>query len=235
MIEWSCRHPILFGEMHNNSSFLGLAVRARFVSGLAVLVLTGAPARANAQQPTAASIAPTGRIVGRILDATTGQGLADVGVQIVGTTLGTMSAVDGRYAVPNIPAGTITIQVRRLGYAPKTVTGILLDAGQTLEQNITMQPATVQLQAMQVTAASERGTVNEALDQQRTATGIVSSVTAEQITRSPDSDAAQAVHWLISGPFVPSSIDTQPAPMFGMMQGIEKGLTRSGPRSLSTS
>ena len=35
--------------------------------------------------------------------------------------------------------------------------------------------------------------MNEALDQQRTATGIVSSVTAEQISRSPDSDAAQAV------------------------------------------
>ena len=30
-------------------------------------------------------------------------------------------------------------------------------------------------------------------------------------------EAAQAVHWLISGPFVPSSIDTQPAPMFGMI------------------
>ena len=38
---------------------------------------------------------------------------------------------------------------------------------------------------MQTTAANERGTVNEALDQQRTATGIVSSVTAEQITREP--------------------------------------------------
>ena len=43
-------------------------------------------------------------------------------------------------------------------------------------------------------------------------------------------DAAHAVHWLISGPFVPSSIDTQPAPMFGMIDGIENGLTRSGPR-----
>ena len=42
-------------------------------------------------------------------------------------------------------------------------------------------------------------------------------------------DAAHAVHWLISGPFVPSSIDTQPAPMFGMIDGIENGLTRSGP------
>ncbi len=83
--------------------------------------------------------------------------------------------------------------MRRIGYAPKTVTGILLTAGQTLEQNIALQPATVQLQAVQTTAAAERGSVNEALDQQRTATGIVSSVTAEQITRSPDSDAAQAV------------------------------------------
>ncbi len=47
--------------------------------------------------------------------------------------------------------------------------------------------------------------------------------------------AAHAVHWLISGPFVPSSIETQPAPMFGMMQGIENGLTRSGPRVISVS
>jgi outer membrane receptor protein involved in Fe transport len=171
----------------------GLAVRARFVRHIVVsgLVAMAAIHDLRAQGPTDG--APTGRIVGRILDATTGQGLTDVGVQIVGTTLGGTSAIDGRYAIANIPAGTVTIQVRRLGFAPKTITGILLNAGQTLEQNITMQPATVQLQAMSVTAAAERGTVDEALDQQRTATAIVSSVTAEQITRSPDSDAAQAV------------------------------------------
>ena len=48
-------------------------------------------------------------------------------------------------------------------------------------------------------------------------------------------DAAHAVHSDISGPFVPSSIESQPAPMFGMMLGIENGLTRSGPRLSSTS
>jgi outer membrane receptor protein involved in Fe transport len=183
--------------MHNLSSDSGLAVRARFVRYILVsigAIAAGLPAALRAQQPSAAvPSVRTGRIVGRILDAATGQGLSDVGVQIVGTTLGTTSAIEGRYSVPAIPAGTITLQVRRLGYAPKTVTGILLDAGQTLEQNITMQPATVQLEAVQTTASAERGSVNEALDQQRTATGIVSSVTAEQITRSPDSDAAQAV------------------------------------------
>ena len=44
-----------------------------------------------------------------------------------------------------------------------------------------------------MTAEAERGTVNRALDEQRNATNIVSSVTAEQIARSPDSDAGQAV------------------------------------------
>ena len=183
--------------MHNSSLSSGLAVRARFVRALLVAAsAASAPvaAAARAQQPSQnAPSGPVGRIVGRIIDASNGQGLSEVGVQIVGTTLGTMSAIEGRYAVPNIPAGTVTIQVRRIGYAPKTVTGILLNAGQTLEQNITMQPATVQLQVVQTTATAERGTVNEALDQQRTATGIVSSVTSEQISRSPDSDAAQAV------------------------------------------
>jgi len=183
--------------MHNTWLFSGLAVRARFVRCLLVAASAASPAATaglGAQQPTSATPATgTGRIVGRIVDASTGQGVSEVGVQVVGTTLGTSSGIEGRYAVPNIPAGTVTIQVRRIGYAPKTVTGILLTGGQTLEQNITVQPATVQLQTVQTTAAAERGSVNEALDQQRTATGIVSSVTAEQITRSPDSDAAQAV------------------------------------------
>jgi hypothetical protein len=48
-------------------------------------------------------------------------------------------------------------------------------------------------------------------------------------------DAAQAVHCEESGPRVPSSIETQPAPMFGMIAGIENGFTRSGPRVSSES
>src|SRR5690349_17603438 len=111
MIEWSQRHPIPSGEMHKISLFSGLAVRARFVSSLFLAATAvGAATQLESQQTTAAGA--TGRIVGRILDANTGQGLAEVGVQIVGTTLGSMSAVEGRYSVTNIPAGTVTIQVR---------------------------------------------------------------------------------------------------------------------------
>jgi outer membrane receptor for ferrienterochelin and colicin len=140
-----------------------------------------------------AAQAATGRIVGRIVDAETGRGISDAGIQVVGTTMGIMSGFEGRYALGSIPAGTVTLQVRLLGYQPKTVTGLQLDAGATLEQDITLSAATVQLEMTVVTADAERGSVNAALDAQRNATGIVNSITSEQIQKSPDGDAAQAV------------------------------------------
>ena len=136
---------------------------------------------------------PTGRIVGRVIDARTGVGLASVGIQVVGSTNGTTSGVDGRFTIVNVTAGTVTLHARRIGYTPKTVTGLQLDADRTLEQDISLSAASVELAAVTVSAATERGSVNAALDQQRTATGVVNSVTSEQIARSPDADAAQAV------------------------------------------
>jgi outer membrane receptor protein involved in Fe transport len=134
-----------------------------------------------------------GRIVGRIVDAGTGAGLSDVGVQVVGTTLGTTSGVDGRFTLVRVSAGTVTLQARRIGFGAKTVTGLQLLAGQAIEQSISLDPAAVTLTTQVVTAEAERGSVADALDRQRSATGVVNSVTQEQIARSPDSDAAQAV------------------------------------------
>lgn len=150
---------------------------------------------ATSQQPGAPTIAVAGngRIVGKVLDARSGQGLSDVAIQVVGTTTGTSSGLEGRYSLGRVTAGTITLHIRRLGFAPKTVTGIMLDAGGTIEQDIALDPVTVSLETQIVTASVERGSVNAALDKQRTATGVVNSVTREQISKSPDSDAAQAV------------------------------------------
>jgi hypothetical protein len=146
----------------------------------------GAPAAA---QPSVG----TGRIVGRIVDATTGQGIADVQVRVDGTTLGALSGVDGRFTITGVPAGNASLVVRRIGFQAKTITGVAVTAGRAVEQSVSLAAATVQLAAVRVTASAERGSVNQAINQQRNAVGVVSAVSAEQIARSPDSDAAQAV------------------------------------------
>ncbi len=162
---------------------------------LCITAPLGLYARGAAAQATGAAqpAAGTGRIVGRIVDANSGAGISDVQVRVEGSTLGALSGVDGRFTVTGIPAGATSLQVRRIGFQAKTVSGITVAAGRAVEQNVSLTPATVQLAAVQVTAAAERGSVNQALDRQRTAVGIVTSVSAEQIARSPDSDAAQAV------------------------------------------
>ncbi|HEY0972029.1 MAG TPA: TonB-dependent receptor [Gemmatimonadales bacterium] len=134
-----------------------------------------------------------GRIVGRVVDAASGQGLADAVVQVVGTALGTSSGIDGRFTITGVPAGELSLQARRIGYAPKTVTGVELEPGGLLEQHISLATVAVQLDAQVVTAEAERGSLSAALDVQRNATGIVSALGSEQIARSPDGDAAQAV------------------------------------------
>ncbi len=164
----------------------GQSIRIAAVSAFVFLSL---PASSDAQQPATS----TSRIAGRIIDARTGAGLTDAGVQVAGTTTGTLSSIDGRYVINRAPSGTVSLTVRRIGYAAKTITGISVGEGQALEQNISLEPATVQLTSQVVSAAAERGTINEALNHQRNSSAIVNSVTADQITRSTDSDAAQAV------------------------------------------
>jgi hypothetical protein len=135
--------------------------------------------------------AQTGQIVGKVLDATTGQGIVDAGIQVVGTTTGGASGLDGRYRL-KVGAGTVTLQVRRIGYTPKTITGIVVPVDGIINQDVSLTAAKIQLAAVSVTAAKEKGTISEALNQQRNSTNVVNAITAEQISRSPDGDAAQA-------------------------------------------
>jgi outer membrane receptor protein involved in Fe transport len=135
----------------------------------------------------------SGRIVGRVVDAEQGSPISGAQLEVVGTAIKDIAALDGRYALQAVPAGPVSIRIRMIGFAPKVVTGVAVPAGGTIAQDIALTASAVQLAEITVSAEAERGTVNRALDEQRNATNIVNSVSAEQIARSPDSDAGQAV------------------------------------------
>ena len=140
-----------------------------------------------------AQTGPTGRIVGRVVDGEQGQPVAGAQVEVVGTALTSSTALDGRYTLDHVPAGPTSVRVRMIGFGPKTVTGVVVPEGGTVSQDVALAAEAVQLAEISVSAASERGTVNRALEEQRNAVNIVNSVSAEQIAKSPDSDAGQAI------------------------------------------
>lgn len=156
---------------------------AALLALLAGLMVSGA---ARAQE--------TSVLQGRILDATTGEPLIGAQVVITGTDRGTVADVDGRYRL-EVAAGTYSLDVQYLGYGAKTVTGVVVAADRTTFQDIAIQPEAVEAEGIRVviSAAEERGSVIGALAHQRRATNVISGVSAEEISRSPDSNAADAV------------------------------------------
>jgi hypothetical protein len=135
----------------------------------------------------------SGRILGRVIDGATGRPLPGAQLVVQGTRVGTLSGVDGRYVIVGAPSGTQALVVSYLGYGSKTVTGVEVPPNGAVNLEVSLDPAAIALEGVTVSAERERGTVSRALNEQRRATGVVSAITAEQISRSPDGDAASAV------------------------------------------
>ncbi len=80
-------------------------------SWCAVLLLGAAPALLLAQ-------AATGTVRGKITEASSGRGLPDAQIQVVGTRVGALSQASGEYTLVGVPTGARVIQIRRIGYQP---------------------------------------------------------------------------------------------------------------------
>ncbi len=149
-----------------------------------------APAPNVATQPSNTR----GRVTGRVVDVASGQGVADVQVMIVGTTLGGRTDLDGRYTILNVPVGAISIQARRLGYQPKQFERVAVSATEATIVNFTIGAASVELQSVVVRAAAGDRTASQAslLAAQQKAAAASDGVSAEQIKKTPDSNAGEA-------------------------------------------
>ncbi|MEO5800239.1 MAG: TonB-dependent receptor [Gemmatimonadales bacterium] len=132
------------------------------------------------------------RVTGRVLDVDGGFPLGGARITVDGTTVTTTTAIDGRYTLRNVPAGSVSLRIVKIGYNPKLVTFLTIPNSGVVTQDVTMSMKSVELQEISVTAAVENGTVHSALDEQRKSVGIVNAISREQIARSPDGDAASA-------------------------------------------
>ena len=58
----------------------------------------------------------TGKISGKIIDADTKEVLPGANVQIVGTSMGASTNLDGEFFILNIPPGDYSVRISMMGY-----------------------------------------------------------------------------------------------------------------------
>ncbi len=116
--------------------------------GLLFAVLALAP-------PSTARAQERGTVTGRVMEAGSQQPLSGAQVVIEGTNFGGLSNVDGRFLIPNVPAGTHNLRAVLIGYGPVTQE-IVVTGGQTTVANFEMSSSAISLDALVVTATGEQ-------------------------------------------------------------------------------
>ena len=131
---------------HPPSAPRGLRRALTIACVLATSLLAGGLRPLQAQQ---------GSIVGRVTARGSAEPLVDARVVLLGTALFTSTNGDGRFALRNVPAGTHTVRVIRVGYGEQKRT-VTLAAGQTVTLDVAMDAAVIKLTEVVTTATGDQ-------------------------------------------------------------------------------
>ena len=156
-------------------------VTSRLVLLLAAAIALAPSATARAQS--------SGTVVGRVVDADTRAPLPGADVRLDGTAFAAASDRTGGFRITGVPAGQYTLLVVYLGHAEQRAE-VTVAAGDAVSVDVELAKNAFS-EAVQVTAPIGEGQA-AALNQQRTALNITNVVSADQIGRFPDPNAAEA-------------------------------------------
>ena len=123
----------------HSRSYLGRAVGV--LAALAALTASNV----EAQQ--------AGTITGIVVASGTGESVPTAQIFISALEIGALSRADGRYLLPNVPAGTHTLEVTRIGFRSVTQQ-VTVIAGQPVAYNFSLSEEALQLDAIIVTGTA---------------------------------------------------------------------------------
>lgn len=98
----------------------------------------------------------TGTVLGRVLDADTGEPLADALVEVPSLDRQTVTRADGRFVLAGVSAGERSLRVRLIGYRALEVASLRVGGGQPTEVELRLAPQAVPLNALEVQAEQTR-------------------------------------------------------------------------------
>ncbi|HGJ66972.1 TPA: TonB-dependent receptor, partial [bacterium] len=146
--------------------------------------------------------AENGIIQGTVIDSQTGEKLSKVDIILKSASSESsqtdqqkkaISDLDGLYSIDDIIAGKYIIAAKKVGYSETVVSDIEVTPDLIMQIDIALTPEAIQLGTINVTASISKATVAGLIATQRKAPTIGSSISIEQIKRTPDSNASDAL------------------------------------------
>lgn len=119
----------------------------------------------------------TGKISGKIVDASTNEPLVGANIFIEGTTMGAAAGPDGNFFIINVPPGTYTLKAQMIGYDAYIVQDLRISVNRTSYIDVKLRPAV--LEGEEVVVQAEKIVIKK--DQ----TSSIRNVSSDQMDMLP--------------------------------------------------
>lgn len=140
--------------------------------------------------PAVAAVAgPAGSIRGKVIDSANGEPMIGVTAVVKELNLFAVTDIDGSYVITNVPPGAQTVTYQIQGYQT-AATQVNVAPGKAARSNVTMNYQVSK--EVVVTAKRIDNTSAALLSKRKKAAAAQDAISAEQISKSPDSDAGEA-------------------------------------------
>jgi hypothetical protein len=145
-----------------------------------------------AAAPGAGTDLDPGRVEGRLISADDGRPVPNARIFISGVSADIRSDAEGRFSA-EAPAGQRSVSVLHSGFNTLTRDNIEVTEGGTASLELELTPAGTEMPEFVVIAPYISGSLASVLAERRESEGVTDVLSAEQISRAGDSDAAGAL------------------------------------------
>ncbi len=139
------------------------------------------------------SWAQSGQIEGIVFDSKNKETLVGAQILIEGTNIGAVTNLNGEFIINNVPAGLHTLYVSYISYEPLYIDHVTVEPGKPSSLVIELHETKIEITGVTVTARRTTHSEVALLNSIRSGQVVVSGISAQQISRSHDSDAAEVV------------------------------------------
>ena len=135
-------------------------------------------------------MAQTVNIRGTVKDAANGSPLAGANVIVLGTSIGTATDADGKYAIPNLNPGDYILKAAYIGYLEQ-IDSLSIAGEKDIEKDFNLSYTTIEGQEVVVTGQA-KGQM-DAINRQLNAKSIMNIVSSDRIRELPDANVAETI------------------------------------------
>ncbi len=143
--------------------------------------------------PVSLLSAQNGGIAGKVIEADSGFEVIGGNVVIKGTGTGGSTDLDGNYQINDLEPGTYTIECSYIGFETKDILDVVVQSGKITNLDIQIGESSIQLEVAVITGKKMTHTEAALLAIQKKAPVVLDGISAAQITKSGDNNAAQAI------------------------------------------